>query len=127
MFLVSLHSTGGCASGATPVPSGPRHWAHVSFASTSPRSGSIGPPGTHMTNRTVASAGIAIPPERGRRACRPLLSYVPDGKKFCTPRAHEEATCLSRVTPSDCPVATVSSSCWLIRRLAADRPVGVGG
>src|SRR5262245_33451886 len=87
MFLVSLHLTGGCASGATPVPSGPRHWAHVSLASTTPRSGSFCPPETHMTNRTVASDDIAIPPEQGRQAGRPVFSYVPGGKKFFTLRA----------------------------------------
>src|SRR5438270_13530163 len=36
MFLVSLHSTGGLASGATPVPSGPRHCGQLARTSASP-------------------------------------------------------------------------------------------
>src|SRR4029077_4055967 len=33
MFLSSAHSVGGWASGATPLESGPRHWAQNLFAS----------------------------------------------------------------------------------------------
>jgi hypothetical protein len=29
-FLVSLHSIGGCADGAVPLPVGPRQWAQLS-------------------------------------------------------------------------------------------------
>src|SRR5690349_21464002 len=54
MFLLSLHSVGGFAAGATPVPSGPRHCGHASL-------GAGVSPGTNVRTKTPTSVCMEIP------------------------------------------------------------------
>src|SRR3989442_2118412 len=51
MFLVSLHSTGGLALGATQVPSGPRHCGQSSWVWAVPGVAAVATKRTHVVTR----------------------------------------------------------------------------
>src|SRR5262245_53164039 len=79
MCLVSLHSSGGCACGATPVPSGPRHWGQECCASTGARSVSGSPASRHVITSLPTSTSMRIPFQLLPRTDRVILGrfYTP--------------------------------------------------
>src|SRR5262245_18412126 len=107
MFFVSLHSTGGCALGATPVPNGPRQWAQASCGLTLLRAAFAG---------TAYSDAIATMPIR---RCISVSFSLPHGSNqviiFLETRSIETRSNHEALHCHYVPGA------WLVRNLASGR------